>query len=294
MSPLVLDNLAIFHDSFGNINPIHNSPIIISPFLFSSRRPLPTLDVTPRVQQEFGLGLGLVGGLKPTSMTQDAGTDGQVSFCAVPFVAKSPQYESRQSHIISEGSPLYVEDETLDNSSDHKPLYDALSFGPALPPLDKMLEGLGQRVVAYVPTTLGSSIPHTASSVVYAAMDTVTAGCSHPAASTSFVTPTMEASRAQKGMKGLGLGLPIGLKQRVSRRSSGIPTSEACQDLASLAAAPVSTNSRPRGFRGRMLSPIPEVDGSAQLDPCPTHETRPLPSPTRKRNFFKRTLKFLF
>jgi len=281
MSPLVLDNPAIFHNSLGNVNPIYCSPIVsISPFLFSSCSPLPA-DVTPRARQEIGLGLGLVG--VPTSMTQDAGTEGQGSSCAVPFVTESPQHESRKSHIV--GSNSYDE--------------SVLSFGPALSPLDKMLEGLGQRIKPYVPTTLGSTIPFAGptSNVVYVAMNTVTAGCSHPAASTSFITRTIKASKVQKGMKGLGLGLPMGLKRRLSRCSSGIPTSEACQDLASLAAAvaPVTlADNRPRRYRGPMLSPIPEVDDSPQPDPYPIPETTPMPSPTRQRNFFKRALKFLF
>ena len=280
MSPLVLDNSAIFHNSFGNTNPLYFSPIVsISPFLFSSRSPLPSLGVeaslrdsgnggaTPRARQEIGLGLGLVG--VPTSMTQDAGTEGQGSSCAVPFVTESPQHESRKSHIV--GSISY--DESVP------------SFGPSLSPQDKMLEGLGQRI----PTTLGSTITHAVptNNVVYA-VNTV-------AASTSYIIPKTEASRAQKGMKGLGLGLSMGLKRRLSRCSSEIPTSEACQDLASLAAAPVTlANSHPRRYRGPMLSPIPEVDDSPQPDPCPIPETRPTRSPTKPRNIFQRVLKFLF
>jgi hypothetical protein len=215
---------------------------------------------------------------------------GQGSSCAVPFVAGSPRYRSQKIHIVvvSEASSVFAGVDREPQRSQES----VLSFGPALSPLDTIV---GQRVVPYIPTMLGSSIPHTGptSKVVYASMNTVTAGCSHPAASTSFVTPTMEASRAQKRIKGLGIGFPTGLKQRLSRRSSGIPTSEACQDLASLAAPVTFKLSRPRRFQGPMLSPIPEVDDS-QPDPYSTPETRPTPSPTKRRHLFRRALKFLF
>jgi hypothetical protein len=129
---------------------------------------------------------------------------------------------------------------------------------------------------------------------------TVTAGSSHPAASASFTRPSNEASAAGKKATGLGLGLPMGVEQRVSRcSSSGIPTSEACLDLASLAArAMESDRNSLEEFRGHVLSPIAE-EPAAPPDPCPTlteptlTEPKPMPSPKKRRNFFKRILRFV-
>ena len=321
-SPLVLNNPAststpaVFRNSFRNVDP--KSPIVsISSFLFSSRVPLPTslldesLDI-PAVAplENFDLpqerGLGFVG--IPTRIPQDTGswTWADQKSSVVPLLSESPQYEFQKIDfdrldglkVVTPGvvGTMSESSSGVDSSSSSRepgPRSDesVSSFEPARSPWDILVEGL---VVPYIPSTLGSTIAYSdlATNTGFDGGMTVTAGSSHPAASTSFTTSSNEDNKVGKKAKGLGLRLPMGLKQRVSRCSSGIPTSEACQDLANLLAASpeMETIGSLRGFRGHVLSPIAEE--APKLDPS-TLEAKTAPSPKRRRNFFKRILGFL-
>ena len=320
MSPLVLNNPAststpaVFRNSFRKVDP--RSPIVsISSFLFSSCVPLPTsllgesLDIPAVVHPDvsplgnFDLpqerGLGFVG--VPTTIPQGTGswTWADQKSSAVPLLSESPQYEFQKNHfdrpdgikVVTPGVVGNIPESSsgVESPSNSGPLCDS-SFEPARSPWDILVEGL---VVPYIPSTLGSTIAYSdlATNIGFDGGNTVTAGSSHPAASASFTTSTNEDSKAGKKAKGLGLRLPMGLEQRVSRCSSGIPTSEACQDLANLLAASpeMETIGSLRGFQGHMLSPIAEE--APKLDPS-TLETKPAPSPKKRRKFFKRILGF--